>query len=216
MSNNWIRVSCATLCRIEHQGRFLLLLNANRRAKGLYVLAPIGGAITAYDWSALALMGALPEEPLTHDLRFQMPLDHLQDFQAWFYRGDERERSPYRELREELVQETDLLPVLSLDDVTCRYLWTVEEEQFTARQGQTGLLTHYFLEIFEVKFTTARTLGPLLALPPGSGAAWVSQDVIANCNTVTLSVDGETRTVQVHASVLLRSPAARTDAPAPD
>ena len=38
-----IRVSCAVLCRVEHEGRYLLLINDNRRRRGVYVLSPIGG-----------------------------------------------------------------------------------------------------------------------------------------------------------------------------
>ncbi len=47
--NTWIRVSCASLCRIEHENRFLLILNAKKKKKGTYMLAPIGGGVELFD-----------------------------------------------------------------------------------------------------------------------------------------------------------------------
>jgi len=123
-----IRVSCASLCRIEHEGWFLLLLNADRRQRGLYVLSPIGGAlsITAYD--RLAPFAAILETPQNDDLRLTLPRAKLPHFREWFYSGQGRERSPFRELREELVDEASLLPALEPEDVTWEHLWTAEEE----------------------------------------------------------------------------------------
>jgi hypothetical protein len=201
-----IRVSCASLCRIEHQGRYLLLLNSNRRGKGIYILSPIGGALAYYNPARLADFDAIPEDPTGSDLRLSLPLDRLDAFRQWFASGHERERSPFRELHEELVTESGLLPALTPDDVDWWHLWTVEEESLTQRQGQTGLLTHYFLEIFGVKFKTAATLGPLLAAPPDTGVAWVTAQQIEARGTLTIDVDGALREARINGMLLLAPP----------
>ena len=207
--SEWIRVSGAALCRIEHQRRFFLLLNSNRRKKGVYVLSPIGGALCLYEPLRLVEFGAILENQTENELRLALPRHSLPEFSAWFYTGQDRERSPFRELHEELVLESRLLPALTPDDVDCQYLWTVEEETLTDRQGQTGLLTHYFLEIYDIKFKTSAALGPLLVAPPDSGAAWVSADQIARCATLSLPVDGALRDVHVRAELVLHPPEER-------
>lgn len=205
----WIRISCASLCRIAHGNRFLLLLNQNRRQKGIYILSPIGGALTIEDRSCLDAFGVMPEDKNSADLRLTLPLDRLPEFRDWFYRRQCREISPYRELHEELVLENDLLPALEQTDVEWELLWTVEERTFTERQGQTGMLTHYFLEIYGVRFKTHAALGALLAAPPDSGAAWVTLEQIVDRSTISLSVDGETREAKINGTLLVHPPANR-------
>lgn len=206
---NWIRVSCASLCRIEHQDRFLLLLNMNRRSRGIYVLSPLGGAIRLFDSTRLEEFSAVPEDPAQNDLRVTLPYEMLPAFSDWFYSGEGRERSPFRELQEELVIESHLLPALDLTDIEWRHVWTVEEEAFTMRRGQTGLLTHYYLEIYEVKFLTAATLGPLLTAPPESGAVWVTADQIGACSILPLMIDGDAHDARVNGQIILHPPNAR-------
>jgi hypothetical protein len=207
-SSNWIRVSCAALCRIEHLGRLLLLLNANRREKGLYRLGPVGGALQMFDLARLSAFNASLEDASSGDLRLAMPHTALPAFRDWFYTGEGRERSPFRELREELVNESKLLAALEPDDVDCRYLWTIEEESLTDRRGQTGLLTHYFLEIYDIKFKTSATLGPLLSAPPDSGAVWLTLEQIQQPTTVQLTIDGKVREVLVRGKPLVQRPPA--------
>ncbi len=203
--SEWIRVSCAALCRIEHAGRFLLLLNQNRRRKGLYVLSPLGGALQVTAPDRLAAFGAVPESPASDDLRLALPLGALPAFRTWFYSGEDRETSPFRELREELVSEAGLLDALDPAQVTCTPLWALEEEALTQRLGQTGLLTHYFLEIYDITFDAA-VLGLLLLAPAESGAVWVTAEQIEQGGTVTLHVDGADRVARVRGDPLIRSP----------
>jgi hypothetical protein len=202
----WIRVSCAALCRIEHGGRFLMLLNRNRRGKGIYRLGPIGGALELLEPSYLKLFDAEPEDAAHNDLRLTMPHRLLPSFRQWFYSGMGRERSPFRELREELVIEAKLLDDLSKDDVACKLLWTIEEEGFTDRQGQTGLLTHYFLEIYDIKFKTPQALGPLLSPTTESGAMWLTEEQITQGDTVVLPIDGEEREVHLRGRIMIQPP----------
>jgi hypothetical protein len=202
----WIRISCASLCRIELDGRYLLLLNHNRREKGLYILSPIGGALTVRDPGIFARFDAVPENPASSDLRMLLPLSQLEAFRQWFYSGDDRERSPYRELYEELVIESRLLESLEPDHIACRYLWTIEDRRPTERQGQTGLMTQYFLEVFDITFTSVLASVPLRQLPPGSGAAWVTAEQIAGRSTIDLNVDGAVRAAEINAEPLLKPP----------
>jgi hypothetical protein len=211
--SEWIRVSCATLCRIEHLGKLLLLLNLNRREKGIYRLGPIGGALRLFDLDRLDAFGAVPEDPAQEDLRLTMPPAALPAFRAWFYTGEGRERSPFRELREELVCESKLLPALAPEDVDSRYLWTVEEESLTDRRGQTGLLTRYFLEIYDIKFKTSAALGPLLVAPPDSGAVWLAAEQIESQRTIPLVIDGQRRDVWIRGDLLVRPPKPRDGQP---
>ncbi len=202
----WIRVSCAALCRIEHGGKYLLLLNRNRRKKDIYRLSPIGGALELLDPGYLAMFEAVPEDAAKNDLRLTMPHRLLPSFRQWFYSGLGRERSPFRELYEELVVESKLLADLRVDDVECKLLWTVEEEDFTDRQGQTGLLTHYFLEVYDITFKTPQALGPLLSPSDESGALWLTEDQITAGDMVTLPVDGEEREVHLRGRIVVQPP----------
>lgn len=201
-----IRVSCASLCRIEHEGWFLLLLNANRRQRGIYVLSPIGGALTITRYDRLASFAAVLETPQNDDLRLTLPRDKLPAFREWFYSGQDRERSPFRELYEELVDETHLLDALAPEDVVWQHLWTVEEDAVTARGGQSGVFTHYFLEIFGVTFANDAVLSALLTAPPESGARWVTRDQIEEAARVAIVVDGAERNVRINGRAILHPP----------
>lgn len=202
---DWIRVSCASLCRIVHRDQYLLLLNANRRARGIYVLAAIGGALVVGDTAILDAFGAEREDPSSHDLRLSLPTNHLEDFRQWFYTRQGREDSPYRELSEELVDEAKILPVLDPLDVRWRLLWTIEEEQFTLRSGQTGLLTHYFLEVFDIVLSDT-VCEQLRAAPQESGAFWVDRHTIETQDQLVLPIDGRDRAVRLNAQLLLQPP----------
>jgi hypothetical protein len=101
------------------------------------------------------------------------------------------------------VQESALLPALSPDDVRMTLLRTVENTKTTDRQGLTGWLTYYFLEIYDVKFLRDAVLGPLLAAPRESGALWVSETQIRSGQPLRLFFDGAERTVQINGRALL-------------
>ncbi|MCD4686916.1 MAG: hypothetical protein K8S97_13375 [Anaerolineae bacterium] len=208
----WIRISGASLCRIQHPTRgYFLLLNYNRRQKGVYVLSPIGGALEFYDEGLLARFGAHLEDPAHLELRLTLPKAQLPAFRAWFYTAEGREHSPFRELEEELVHEAQLLPRLAPEDVTCKRLWTLERERLTDRKGQTGLLTHYFLEIYDITFKRDAIMGPLIIAPAASGALWVTEAQLTSPDPVTMHVDGAERDVRVSARQLLKATTSPTD-----
>jgi len=200
-SRNWLRVSCAALCRIPDAGRYLLVLNHARRQQGDYVLTPLGGALAFTDAEPLMALGARLEDPASHDLRLYLPDEALADFRAWFAGGEGRERSPYRELHEELVDETRVLAALSPQDVAISRLRTVERQEQTSRFGAGGPLTHYFLELYEVRFVREAFYAVLRQPQAGSGLVWLTQAQIA-VGAWPMIVDGQLRHVSVRASVL--------------
>jgi len=148
-----IRISAASLARIKMEDKFLLVLNRNRFQKGHRVYTPFGGAIefTYHARPYLGDLGVRFED--SSALRFALPEKKLAAFESWFYLRQERETSPFRELREELVQEEGILPELLPNQVTSKLLWAVKPPVGpTDRVGQAGVLTQRYLEIFEVTF----------------------------------------------------------------
>lgn len=198
---NCLRVSCAALCRIPDAGRYLLVLNRARRRRGDYVLAPLGGALAFTNAELLIALGARLEDPASHDLRLYLPDEALGDFRAWFAGGEGRERSPYRELYEELVDETRVLAALSPQDVAISWLRTVERREQTSRFGAGGPLTHYFLELYEVRFVREALYAVLRQPGASSGLVWLTRAQIA-AGAWPMMVDGQLRHVSVRASVL--------------
>jgi len=142
-----IRISCAALCRIEIDGKFLLEINKNRRD----VLTPIGGALefVKNGQNFLSSIDAQFEKGI--DLRLTIPASNVDAFRAWFERKEHRETSPLRELREELIDEHQVLPSWSGDLAEPIFLRRIEHEEETSRKDRIGALTRYFYEIFEVK-----------------------------------------------------------------
>ncbi len=164
-----------------------------------------------YDAAILTRFGAHLENPTNMELRFTLPKAQLPALRTWFYSESGREHSPFRELEEELVHEAGLLPCLTPEDITCRRLWTLERERLTERKGQTGLLTHYFLEIYDITFKRDAIMGPLIVAPPAKGALWLTEQQIASTEPVTMHVDGAEREVRVNARLLLHATESPTD-----
>lgn len=142
-----IRISCAALCRIEIEGRFLLEVNKNRGD----VLTPIGGALEFCEDVRPFLLALGAEIERGNDLRLLLPARRMHEFREWFARKEGRENDPLRELSEELIDEHRVLPAWSPGDASISYLRLVELEQATTRKGLEGLFTRYFYEIFAVR-----------------------------------------------------------------
>ena len=142
-----IRISCAALCRIEIDSKFLLEINKNRGD----ILTPIGGALEFHEESRPFLQTLGGEFQKGMDLRLMLPSDHLHRFREWFIRKEGRETDPLRELREELIEEHGVLPTWPAEEPACSFLKLVELEETSTRGDQQGVLTHYFYEIFAVR-----------------------------------------------------------------
>lgn len=149
-----IRISAANLARIELDKKVLLGLNRKRLMFREKVYTPFGGALKFYESARpfLVNLGADFEEG--NDLRFVMPENRLPEFEKWFYKRVERESSPYRELKEELVDEEKVLLDLPKNAVAFEYLTTTAERAVTDRPGQEGKVTQRFFEIYRVTFSS--------------------------------------------------------------
>ncbi|PJF44198.1 MAG: hypothetical protein CUN55_05260 [Phototrophicales bacterium] len=205
MALDEIRVSCAILCRFWVKDKLLLLLNRNRRAQGIYELSPLGGAIEAESQSNVFVRMKLnPENGNSNDLRFFIRRSQLEDFAKWFYQRKEREITPFRELKEELVEEARLLPNLQMSDLTWQFLYSYEAEQVTQREGVEGVWTHYFLEVFEVFIQNSWLEEILLKVDSASGALLVDERTARNHTNIQMYVDGMMRTVRLNTQSLFQ------------
>lgn len=196
------RVSCAALCRFMVDDRYLLILNKNRRQKGIYELSPVGGALMFYNSAFMESLGVKLENPEVHDLRFEIDPARLSTFREWFYQRKERETDPYREISEELTHEAGVLYDLRREDLDIRFLHIHEDQKPTERQGQTGLFTHYFLEIFEVKVLSESVKFRLNRAKPSSGVLLVSEIVAQAARPIELNIDGAVRTIKLNTASL--------------
>lgn len=198
----YIRISAATLCCIHDPktDRFLLGLNKNRMTKGYKILTALGGALEVDDLATIKQWGGLPQNDESNDLRFLIPVEQLDNLKAWFYDRKDREISPFRELSEELIDEYDALPRLMQSDVKIDHALTVEREQLTNRSGSTGMLTHYFLEVFRVKILNQAHWQTLQHIHPDTGLYWVTREHI---NEREMIEDGET--IQVNAGLMIQA-----------
>lgn len=174
-----VRVSCAGLCRIrDEQGRYLLALNTNRLSKGVRVFMPLGGGLIYFADDLLKRFDAIPEEPDSGELRLYIPPSRLSEFRLWFLSQRDRETDPFRELEEELIDETGALPKLERADVEFQRLYIHDSERITDRKGVEGAKTQYWLEIFDVSFNSPDVWKRLIELPPDSYLRWVTSEAI--------------------------------------
>lgn len=197
-----IRVSCASLCRFMVDDRFLLLLNRNRRQRGIYELSPVGGAIEFYNPAIIQRFHMNLEAENVLELRFFTDRDYIDAFREWFYQRKERECDPFREIFEELVEEDQLLDDLSQQDVQMDYLHTLERIQPTKRTGVTDMMTQYFLEIFNVMVTSKAVAARLRQLDQGTGAVLVDETTARQVNSIQLKIDGAVREVRLNTTSL--------------
>lgn len=204
MSDNKLRISCASLCRFLIDDRLLLLLNQNRREQGIYELSPLGGALEANDTSIFTRFDLQPENETSLDLRFFIDPTRLDDFRKWFHQREERETSPFREIREELVQEANVIDDIQPHDLRIFYRYTYETEKTTQRSGVSGQLTYYLLEIFEVWVISPMIKHRLHMLPQSSGVMLVNKNNARYTKTVQMTVDGETRNVELNVGALFQ------------
>jgi hypothetical protein len=112
-----IRVSCASLIQmktwISEQTQYFLIVNFERKLANNITLAPIGGGLKVVNPASIEQFAARPDQPGSSDLRMTIPVSKLQAFKDWFYSRVETEReiSPINELEEELVRESQIIPI---------------------------------------------------------------------------------------------------------
>jgi hypothetical protein len=182
--------------------KYLLLLNQNRREKQVYEFSPIAGGIQVNEWDVLDRFDVRPEKPESHDLRFYIKVLQLDDFRQWFYRREGRETGPFRELHEELVEETGILDILCHDDVAFRYVHTLEDTRQTTRKGMTGQFTYMFLELYDVSFRAPEIALRIKVAPPNTGIILLSESEARAAEPMTAIFDGEQRNVTLNTQYL--------------
>lgn len=149
MESEIVRISCAALCNIEIDGKYLLCMNKGQLKQGIQAYTPFGGAFEYFP-EALPYLNNLVDtfERETPDLRFTTDILNVELFKRWFDRKVDREISPNRELIEELVIEEKILPFLSKKDFVSVYIKT--EKDIAVKNDVQNIR---FYEIFKVAFT---------------------------------------------------------------
>jgi hypothetical protein len=152
MSRN-LRISAACLARIELDDKLLVGLNKRRLEAGRRVYTPFGGALEFYDSARLFLDSLDADYEKGNDLRFRISADRWGEFEEWFDRREDRETSPYRELREEFVDEEGVFPEMPGEAYSLDGLVTVKpKREATDRPGQEGVMTQRIFEVHNVLF----------------------------------------------------------------
>lgn len=201
-----LRVSCASVVRLPSKdGRYFMLLNEERRNQGIYVATPISGGLKYKDDSVLTQIGARLEDSSSGDLRFFVERAKLKEFRDWFAKRIGREIDPYREIREEFVDETGLLNDLQPEDLKTRFVDIIEDERITRRAGVSGALTHYFLEIFETEILNDRIYDELISQVGSSGWLFLlSREQIEQERPFVAFVDGQMQETAVSGRVIFQ------------
>jgi hypothetical protein len=180
---NNIRISCASLCRIRLENKYLLSFNKNRGD----ILTPIGGALE-FEEAARPYLKALKSEFQDGmDLRLLLPIVKVPDFEMWFKSRRNREITPCRELIEELRDEHHLaIPGSTLMKAKTDYLGCLIMEENSTRRGQEGVLTRYYFEAFDVELThEANALIIADITSPGSRLHLASTEEIVSGRTLS-------------------------------
>src|SRR3989339_1916856 len=106
---------------------------------------------------------------LDTSLRLDLPLAKLADFQQWFLLRFQREVSPLRELKEELVEEFKLLDSLDAEQIIFRYLWTdLPPLRPSVYPGKEYLKTQFLFEVFDISFSS-KALGDRILAQVNAG-----------------------------------------------
>jgi len=160
-----LRVSGTGFARLRGpHDTYALLLNKGRLTRdGDRILSPIGGGFDLLPGGKqyLEKLGAEHFEGHDHnELRCQVPDAQIPRVIAWFERRHQRETTVWRELMEELVEETGILTLSGLrDGYVERYACGRRHEARTTRNVPNKQTT-YLMETFDVGVgpNTLRTL----------------------------------------------------------
>jgi hypothetical protein len=151
--NKNLRISAACLARVELDDKLLVGLNKKRLEVGRKVYTPFGGALEFYNSARPFLDSLGVDYEKGDDLRFRISADKWTQFEEWFDRRKDREISPYRELREEFVEEELVFPTMPEEAYSLDGLVTVKpKREATDRPGQEGVMTQRIFEVHRVLF----------------------------------------------------------------
>jgi hypothetical protein len=189
-----LRVSCACQSRIiDEQGRYLLLVNRNRKRGGQIILTPIGGGLEVaesgrIELETLAGITAADYER-GNDLRFTIQGKNVNILREWFLARRNREIDSIRETTEELVDESQALEASDLqatDSLQSFFAGFFSELAITTKSGREGMLTLRLLEIYDV-YPSSSVLSKLKVAEKSSSELalrFVSQEEIMAGKTI--------------------------------
>jgi hypothetical protein len=151
-----LRYSIASFADIRGlDGALCLIINHSLwEKKHERVLCPIGGAITVTPEGEKELAGILESPPKFEEpghLRFEGPGFKAGQIMQWINSTHHREKNPWREIREELIDETGILHKEDLEIITCgdpKIRWIYRESTRPGAEEKTTL------SIFEIFPTT--------------------------------------------------------------
>lgn len=152
ISDSYIRVSASNLNCILIDNKYLLSLNRSSLDSGEKIYSAIGGA-TKYDENAKSFLESIGTDfEGDNDLRFRLQKKDLGSFVSWYSSGINRELSPFRELREELVDEEKIFPSLKSYDFSYLKLGIDQSISKSHRKEKIGELTYRIADIFLTVF----------------------------------------------------------------
>lgn len=160
-----MRVSGTGFARLRGpHDTYALLVNKGRLSRGgERILSPIGGGFDLLPGGKRYLegLGATHFEGHDHnELRCQIPDAQISKVATWFERRHQRETTVWRELMEELVEETGLLTLGGLSAGYVERFATSRRHNAMTTRNVPNRQTEYFMEIFDVGVSpnTLRTL----------------------------------------------------------
>lgn len=152
-----LRVSAASFADIRYGDKRALTINKNRLSKGERVLTPIGGAIelTLQGMKEVRQLLEIDETAFEkgNDLRLLMAGKNVNKLCQWFLRRENREITPEREFREELIEELGLFTPADFAGISFQLLGFQTELAETGRVGREGRLTLRLIEIHNTQLT---------------------------------------------------------------
>jgi hypothetical protein len=184
-----LRVSCAIFADIKIGERRALLINKGKLDRNVSVLTPVGGVMELTPRGMFELQNILEigqsdfEKGL--DMRFNLKSDKINDLISWLLMRKNRDDSPLRELKEELIQETNVLKESDFKGIDFGNPAYQTEIAETDRTGQVGKLTIRLVEIYPT-FFTASTMQKLVgsASKPSALIRFVTDSEIRTGKTV--------------------------------
>jgi hypothetical protein len=176
-----VRVSAASLVKIDLDGKYLVGLNKGALKSGKRVYTPFGGALEFFESARFFLEGIGANFEKGNDLRFTIPERNLSAFESWFYAKRDRELSPYRELEEELVKEEKIFLEMPSYAVNLEHLGTYRDRSCVGRFKPEGRMTQRYFEVFHANFAPKYIEWLRLALEKDNTPLMlVSEDEIAS------------------------------------
>lgn len=175
-----IRVSCAGLALLSPRPGHVVFVQALRSRSPL--LVPLGGVYLA-PATVGRRFGRFEKPPVggVGELRLRVRASCIERFRDWFQARQERETAPHRELVEELVEESRLLPSLAPAAIECTLLAAVSSQGMAAGGLGGPTPTLRFFELFAAHLPAAanRIICSRVEQRPRHAALVTEEEIVA-------------------------------------